>query len=251
MTSTRTKGQPLVPMLVVLVSPVVAALSLLPEVIAEPTQIVPMDTDEDGDVDRQEFIVLSSCLSGPMSPHDGTGMCYEVDNDLDGHVDMRDYAALQTCFSGSDAVADPLCAESHTAAEIAQHLVDAGFEANDVAQLLGDFGFPADEVAGVLADFFGLDAQSAAQILKNIGFSVLDVAEALKIVFNLEAEDYACEGGPWDSAYCSPGDSLSCTDTSPVCVYGGPAGVGVCWGGPIDGTTLSGRRRLLRHPCMH
>lgn len=56
------------------------------------------DTDADGSVDLEDFVVFESCLVGPNG---GLGTsCECFDFDFDNDVDLEDYAALQRLFSG-------------------------------------------------------------------------------------------------------------------------------------------------------
>ena len=52
----------------------------------------PGDLDDDGDVDADDFIVFSDCLTGPEVPL--LAGCYFADLDRDGDVDLADFAAF-------------------------------------------------------------------------------------------------------------------------------------------------------------
>lgn len=69
--------------------------------------VVAADLDRDGDVDLDDFAILSSCLLGPESP--AVGSCVSADLDFDGDVDIADFASYQRCYSGQDVAGDPSC----------------------------------------------------------------------------------------------------------------------------------------------
>lgn len=91
---------------------VMALMSILtvPNVHAQSGPEISCDVDEDGDVDFDDFLVLSSCQSGPAMMHNGSQPCRYADSNSDGHVDVLDFRNLQACFSGSGNAAAAGCA---------------------------------------------------------------------------------------------------------------------------------------------
>ncbi len=57
------------------------------------------DSDEDGDVDLNDFGVFAQCLSGEGNTAGAPG-CNVFDDDVDGDVDLLDYGAFSRAFSG-------------------------------------------------------------------------------------------------------------------------------------------------------
>lgn len=71
-------------------------------------QTVGADLDRDGDVDRGDYDLFESCVSGPgVAPDTG---CANRDLDSDGDVDQADFGLLQRCLSGTDVPVDLACA---------------------------------------------------------------------------------------------------------------------------------------------
>jgi len=70
---------------------------------------VPGDANGDTDVDFNDFVQYSNCLTGPAIATNAD--CQEVfDIDLDADVDLLDFAVLQSCFSGEGQPGNPHCA---------------------------------------------------------------------------------------------------------------------------------------------
>ncbi len=67
----------------------------------------PVDYDQDGDVDRDDFQAFENCFSGPQVPV--TAGCDSRDLDADGDVDQCDFGLFQRCYSGENNPADPGC----------------------------------------------------------------------------------------------------------------------------------------------
>lgn len=57
------------------------------------------DTDDDDDVDAEDYLLFSDCMSGPAVLY--TVRCIEFDSNYDDHVDLRDFQSLQRIFTGS------------------------------------------------------------------------------------------------------------------------------------------------------
>jgi len=61
--------------------------------------VQPGDCDEDGDIDRNDYIRFQQCLTGPgAGPVPPTCDCVKFDGDTD--VDLKDFAAFQIGFTG-------------------------------------------------------------------------------------------------------------------------------------------------------
>ncbi len=59
------------------------------------------DFDADGDVDRDDFRLLSACMNGPNNPLPAAvANCVWADLDADGDVDTADVLEFQACFNG-------------------------------------------------------------------------------------------------------------------------------------------------------
>jgi len=71
---------------------------------------IPVDFDDDGDVDQEDFGYFQVCLSGPDIVQDDPG-CFDARLDNDDDVDQDDLAIFQACISGADVPADPGCAD--------------------------------------------------------------------------------------------------------------------------------------------
>ncbi len=71
------------------------------------------DTDNDGDVDQQDFGLFQSCYTGPDDPLGVFDMptCRCMDADWDFDVDEDDYDVFEGCASGPGMAADPDCDE--------------------------------------------------------------------------------------------------------------------------------------------
>jgi len=69
---------------------------------------VPVDFDQDCDVDFGDLLYLDACASGPANLV--TSGCLHADLDQDGDIDQFEFAVWQRCFSGDNVPADPLCA---------------------------------------------------------------------------------------------------------------------------------------------
>ncbi|HPD30688.1 MAG TPA: hypothetical protein PLL20_11880 [Phycisphaerae bacterium] len=69
------------------------------------------DTDNDTDVDRDDFTVLQSCYTGAgipgTWPYDDPCRCLDIDGDDD--IDSVEYLAFDACALGSGVPADPAC----------------------------------------------------------------------------------------------------------------------------------------------
>lgn len=64
---------------------------------------LPMDGDNDGDVDLVDFGFFSGCFNGPNRPWLASGIqsvCLCNDLDTDGDVDLADFSKFQKCFNG-------------------------------------------------------------------------------------------------------------------------------------------------------
>jgi hypothetical protein len=57
------------------------------------------DSDNDGDVDHNDFAVIQQCYSGPGQPM-GMGPCRCMNSDSDADIDEDDVAAFEDCASG-------------------------------------------------------------------------------------------------------------------------------------------------------
>ena len=56
------------------------------------------DVDDDGDIDLDDFAILSDCMTGPdILP---LGSCNVCDLDRDSDVDVCDFAVFQQAFTG-------------------------------------------------------------------------------------------------------------------------------------------------------
>ena len=69
----------------------------------------PGDFDRDGDVDKDDLLLVLACVSGPTIPY--TPGCADRDLDHDGDVDQTDFGVFQRCISGSGIAADSSCAD--------------------------------------------------------------------------------------------------------------------------------------------
>lgn len=69
---------------------------------------VPVDFDEDCDVDFADFAYLSGCAAGPAGVI--VPACSDTDLDNDGDTDQVEFGIWQRCFSGDNLPANPLCA---------------------------------------------------------------------------------------------------------------------------------------------
>ncbi|MBP7747998.1 MAG: carbohydrate-binding domain-containing protein [Phycisphaerae bacterium] len=80
------------------------------------------DFDLDGDVDVDDFAILSGCMTGPAMPYDppppactlnpDTDGYLAADLDEDGDLDLADVSVFQICASGPGNPADVFCGES-------------------------------------------------------------------------------------------------------------------------------------------
>ncbi len=68
--------------------------------LSEVVEIVPGDSDGDGDVDLDDFADFVDCLEGPEVIPAGAGCLEYFDFDGDDDVDLGDFAALQGTFTG-------------------------------------------------------------------------------------------------------------------------------------------------------
>lgn len=81
------------------------------------------DLDRDGDVDPDDFLAFSRCVTGPNAlyePSVSPASCtlaadengkLDADSDEDGDIDQEDFGILQRCYSGPGKVVDPVCEE--------------------------------------------------------------------------------------------------------------------------------------------
>lgn len=58
------------------------------------------DADDDGDIDSDDYLVLESCLTGPLPGVLGAG-CDAFDFDADANIDLVDLAQFAVAFNGS------------------------------------------------------------------------------------------------------------------------------------------------------
>jgi len=72
---------------------------------------IPGDYDRDGDVGIEDFMVMSSCASGPATPASAPCLAFGFDFDSDSDIDMEDFATFQSCYRGDDQPADPNCGD--------------------------------------------------------------------------------------------------------------------------------------------
>ncbi len=84
---------------------------------------VPVDFDQDCDVDAADLQVFAACVTGPAIPfdpgHPPPGCLLLVDpdgfiaadRDRDADVDQSDFGIFQRCYSGAGKPADPNCAK--------------------------------------------------------------------------------------------------------------------------------------------
>lgn len=73
-----------------------------------PGAILPVDFDDDTDVDQVDFGHMQMCLSGPQDSQD-LPICQDTLLDGDSDVDAQDLAIFLGCLSGSGIAADPNC----------------------------------------------------------------------------------------------------------------------------------------------
>jgi hypothetical protein len=66
------------------------------------------DTDNDGDVDQDDFASFQMCFTGSGGSYDGY-LCGLMDADEDTDVDGEDQLAFEGCASGPDVPVDPTC----------------------------------------------------------------------------------------------------------------------------------------------
>ena len=65
--------------------------------------LIAQDLDYDEDVDHQDLTLFQGCLSGGDVEHDGSSTCAYADTDQDGDVDMDDFNIMQQNFTGPGA----------------------------------------------------------------------------------------------------------------------------------------------------
>ena len=65
------------------------------------------DTDDDGDVDQDDFSLFQACFTGTAGSATIECECFDTDND--GNVDEDDWGVFEDCASGPDVPADVLC----------------------------------------------------------------------------------------------------------------------------------------------
>lgn len=73
-----------------------------------PDNFLRFDTDDDGDVDHEDFARFQACISDVPGGNDPSA-CWRMDNDEDGNVDGDDLAAFEACATGPGIPADPAC----------------------------------------------------------------------------------------------------------------------------------------------
>lgn len=71
---------------------------------------LPQDLDHDADVDADDLVALTTCMSGPMVLLESTSDCRVADFDADGDVDQSDFGIAQRCYRGANRAVDPNCA---------------------------------------------------------------------------------------------------------------------------------------------
>ena len=74
--------------------------------VSNPIAVAPCDLDVDQRVDLDDFLILDSCLAGPMNV--AGPECRDADVDGSGTVDLADFRWVQSCYNGASA-ADPGC----------------------------------------------------------------------------------------------------------------------------------------------
>jgi hypothetical protein len=72
------------------------------------------DSDDDGDVDQDDFGLFQRCMGPevilyPPCSLEPLSYCICFDRNLDRQIDQRDFAAFEACASGPDVPADPAC----------------------------------------------------------------------------------------------------------------------------------------------
>ncbi|NLE57404.1 MAG: hypothetical protein GX616_03525, partial [Planctomycetes bacterium] len=73
-----------------------------------PGAILPVDFDDDTDVDQVDFGHMQMCLSGPQDSQ-GLPICQDTLLDGDSDVDAQDLAIFLGCLSGAGVPAEPDC----------------------------------------------------------------------------------------------------------------------------------------------
>ncbi len=71
---------------------------------------VPADLERDGDVDLSDFGRFQACLTGPVVPVTDPN-CLSANFDGDSYVDRDDLVVLLSCLSGANLPVDPHCAD--------------------------------------------------------------------------------------------------------------------------------------------
>jgi Ca2+-binding RTX toxin-like protein len=100
---------------------------------------IPGDFDIDGDVDGEDFALMSACESGPGVAA-GAG-CQTRDMDADTDVDLLDFQTFQQCFSGENQPGNPACAPHHAFIEDGcLHILGTAADTSLVLRL--KFGLP-------------------------------------------------------------------------------------------------------------
>ena len=76
--------------------------------------VIPFDFDRDGDVDRDDLAVFTSCYTGPSilgSPSGCPANAFNAaDRDGDLDVDQADFGIFQRCYGGANKPAQAACA---------------------------------------------------------------------------------------------------------------------------------------------
>jgi len=70
---------------------------------------VPLDVDDDGDVDHVDLEAFEACVTGPAIPQNNQD-CMWAQLDGDSDVDQSDFGIFQRCYSGAGRPPDPDCA---------------------------------------------------------------------------------------------------------------------------------------------